>query len=542
MHGWCVGRMTDFAKTAVGLLLLTVTAGSLRAQTTYDAGMPDYQRAPTPAGHWRYDAPRQDQQGQDRDEPQRWETIDRSRPDDRTYDRPASRDDYNTSRAAGVARRRDDPRGPRDRYGNAERTAYEWHPGREQAKRARLPEAPAFRPGADERSDVALLPNRDYLAEGEVAPSRGAGRGGYQVIAGRQQYPLPPQAEMVQPQPEFGPGAPGGVMYDNTGAGGAPGGYGMDGYGDGYGQGGYGPDGYGADGYDPDGYGQDGNGSGQMYSTPCPDCGRCCGGISCPHRWFDESSVFAGVHAFKGGLDQGQNGNFGFQEGVNFAGSLWHRYAIGYQIGAQFLQSDLSGSNIANAFNNSRQQTFITAGLFHRPLFGNGIQGGLVFDWLDDNFYTTTRFTQIRAEISYITMRGNEFGFWGAFSTGSNQSVLVNQSLLTYGPASMYNFFYRKNFSNGDQGRIWGGFTGGASGIVGADYRVHMSNQFDLIGGFNYIIPSEGKDGGGASQEAWGLAMNIVWYPTRRSCGIHNGPFRQLFNVADNNTFMIRQK
>ena len=226
---------------------------------------------------------------------------------------------------------------------------------------------------------------------------------------------------------------------------------------------GYGPDGYGMDGgYGDDGFYDDGGPATYdeygrpLYLTPCPYCGECCGGISCHHRWLDESSVFAGVHAFKGGLDQGQNGNFGFQEGVNFAGALWHRYGIGYQVGAQFVQSDLSGTNIANAFNNSRQQNFLTVGLFHRPQCGRGLQGGAVYDWLDDRFYTRARFEQIRGEISYIFGGGNEFGYWGSFVTGANQTQTVNGALLNFNAVNLNAFFYRKNFANGDQGRILG--------------------------------------------------------------------------------------
>ena len=185
----------------------------------------------------------------------------------------------------------------------------------------------------------------------------------------------------------------------------------------------------------------------------------------------------------------------------------------------------------------------MTGGLFRRATCGQGWQGGAVFDWLDDSFYTNTRFSQVRGEVSYIASYGNEFGFWGAFATSGGQSVAVNNTVLTFGPTNLYAFFYRKNLANGGQGRVWGGFTSGNSGgLFGADYRVHMSNDWDLIGGFNYLIPSEGKDSGGATQESWGLMMNLVWYPTRSWCGIHNGPFRQLFNVADNNVFMVRQK
>ncbi|HEY1602780.1 MAG TPA: DUF6666 family protein [Pirellulales bacterium] len=443
-----------------------------------------------------------------------------------------------------------DPRYARSRDNHVEPVGYQWRAAREDAQRAQLSEAPAYVPGAASdtadgaptrpvsRTARALLPEHDYLEEGPSLP-RTAARTRYTQTGTSRTFELPPGAELVQPQPDpMGGQAGGNIVYDDGRTSGPPGSYGAQGFSDD----GAAPDGYDDGGYGGYGGGYDGYGR-PMYSTPCPECGSCCGGISCPHRWFDESSVFAGVHAFKGGLDQGQNGNFGFQEGVNFAGSLWHQYGIGYQVGAQFVQSDLSGSNIASSFNNSRQQNFLTAGLFHRPACGNGLQGGVVFDWLDDRFYSHTRFTQMRGEISYITPYGNEFGFWGAFATGTNQTVQISSTTaLTFGSVNMYNFFYRKNFTNGDQGRIWGGFTGDAGGIFGADYRVHMSNQWDLMGGFNYLIPGNGKSDGGSTQESWGLAMNVVWYPTRRACGIHNGPFRSLFGVADNNTFMVRER
>ena len=432
------------------------------------------------------------------------------------------------------------------------------------AQRAKLSEAPVYRPGADSGPDLGVLPKRDMLDDAPRMASRPRAR---TISTMNEQYELPPGGT-PQPQAEYVPGPSGNTTYYQNGA--PAGMYPQQGNGnfaqgtyadDGFAPGGAGPGGYGPDGYSPDGYGDgydDGYGGGDwydnggpvtydeygrpLYLTPCPYCGECCGGISCHHRWLDESSVFAGVHAFKGGLDQGQNGNFGFQEGVNFAGALWHRYGIGYQVGAQFVQSDLSGTNIANSFNNSRQQTFLTVGLYHRPQCGQGWQGGAVYDWLDDRFYTRARFEQIRGEISYIFAGGNEFGYWGAFGTGSNQTQTVNGVLLSFNSVNMNAFFYRKNFANGDQFRIWGGFTDNSGGLFGADHRIHMSNSWDLMGGFDYQIPSEGKDGGGQVQESWGIAMNLVWYPTRPACGTHNGPFRSLFSVADNNWMMIRQK
>ena len=472
-------KLALYAAAAAGCLLSSCAVRQARGQSAAaDEQMPDYQRAATQSGDWRYEQPA---------EP-------RTRP-----------------RAAQVR-----PAG------------YEWHASR---PRRQLSEAPRFAPGASGTEEIALLPEQGMQLDGNVPTPRSRAR--YRSTSSRQ-YDLPQSVEVLPPQSSPLPGNPrGNAVYDDGRFG--PGSTGPV------------PDGYDANGFAPDGYGPgpDGydDGGECIYTTRCPYCANCCGGISCHHRWLEESSVFAGVHAFKGGLDQGQNGNFGFQEGVNFAGSLWHAYGIGYQVGAQWLQSDLSGSNIANAFNNSRQQVFLTGGLFRRATCGHGWQGGAVFDWLDDNFYANTRFSQIRGEVSYIASYGNEFGFWGAFGTSGGQSVAVNNTVLTFGPTNLYAFFYRKNLANGGQGRVWGGFTSGDSGgLFGADYRVHMSNAWDLVGGFNYLIPSEGKDNGGATQESWGLMMNLVWYPTRPWCGIHNGPFRQLFNVADNNVFMVRQK
>jgi len=605
---------------------------ALAQSRNYDE-LPDYQRAPTQNGNWRYEAADES----DRGEPQRYETVNRarvsqksSRPapesdrveyvenrsrdyqrDARYYTAPPTsqrvasyRDARPNSKYAGPAdsegriarpgtampsreprevrgrgparppaqhseraayyqdahhdhdghdhgaeaihEEESAPRSPRRRDDRVQPTGYEWRASREQAQRARLSEAPPYEPGSSSSAGNVVLPKRDLLDErGPVGP-RMAARPSYRPAAMNREYELPPATP--QPEAEYLPSpSRGNVTYQDRGGAGMPGGMSGD-----YvveGDPGMYPGGYGDDGFMDEGYGPDDGGpytydefGRPLYLTPCEYCGQCCGGISCHHRWLDESSVFAGVHAFKGGLDQGQNGNFGFQEAVNFAGCLWHEYGIGYQVGAQFVQSNLSGTNIANAFNNSRQQDFLTAGLYHRPMCGQGFQGGAVFDWLNDRFYTTTRFAQVRAELSYIFPRGNEFGFWGAFATGHDQTLVINGTSLTFAPANMYNFFYRKTFENGDQGRIWGGFTDGSSGILGADYRVHMSNRWDVVGGFNYLIPEQGKDSGGATQESWGLAMNVVWYPTRSACGTHNGPFRSLFGVADNNVFMVRQK
>ena len=112
---------------------------------------------------------------------------------------------------------------------------------------------------------------------------------------------------------------------------------------------------------------------------PCDECGC---EQPCDFGWevFDGScgpflrglSVFGGVDGFKGPLDRGgANGNFGVNEGLNLARPLGDPWGCGYQIGANFVQSDFSGASVVTADGLSldapfRKQYFATAGIFRR--------------------------------------------------------------------------------------------------------------------------------------------------------------------------------
>ena len=275
-----------------------------------------------------------------------------------------------------------------------------------------------------------------------------------------------------------------------------------------------------------------------------------CDGICIPRHRVEEHALFIGPQAFKGPLDLGRNGNFGFNEGVNFAGQFGRKLGLGflglgYQVGANFTQSDFYGNQVNGQQTKGRDQQFVTAGLFRRAR-RRGWQGGAVFDYLHDNYYVKYNVGQVRAELSYLTPCGHEFGFFGAWAVRPGHGNINNPGgglafTQGYQTINYYNLFYRYNLPNGTWGRLWAGAAGTNGGMVGADVRMPLANNWDLNGMFNFLVPGSGAGINGQSQEGWGLGMNLVWYPGRPSNGVHNGYYRSLFNVANNGLMFVRQ-
>lgn len=278
---------------------------------------------------------------------------------------------------------------------------------------------------------------------------------------------------------------------------------------------------------------------------------RPCDGICIPRHRVEEHSLFIGPQAFKGPLDLGRNGNFGFHEGVNFAGQFGRKLGlgplgIGYQAGAMFAQSNFYGNQVNGLETKGRDQQFVTAGLFRRARC-YGIQGGAVFDYLHDNYYVKYNVGQVRAELSYLNPYGHEIGFLGGFHVRPGRGQVENTSNQTfftqnYSTIDYYNLFYRCNLPNGSWGRIWGGANGNKGGMVGADFRMPLTNQWDLNGMFNFLVPGPGAGIGGQTHEGWGLIMNLAWFPGRPQSGVHNGYYRSLFSVANNGWMFVKQR
>jgi hypothetical protein len=259
-----------------------------------------------------------------------------------------------------------------------------------------------------------------------------------------------------------------------------------------------------------------------------------------PPHWMDNLWLFAGTTGFKGPIDQGQNGNFGFHEGVNYTLPLLPERLISAQVGVRFTQSDFSGSQFSDE---TRNQMFFTAGVFRRN--EHGWQIGAAFDWLKDDYYTALDVHQVRGELSWVSSCGNEFGFTGAFSTADDQTEDDPTPDELFEVSDQFALFLRIPFNNGGDGRIFAGATSDRDGILGADITVPINHRWSLQTAATYLIPDEGTNAvvgpAGHVGETWGLSIALVWYPGH--CPVEGfNPFKPLFNVADNTSMLIDRR
>ncbi len=241
-------------------------------------------------------------------------------------------------------------------------------------------------------------------------------------------------------------------------------------------------------------------------------------------------SVFAGVHGFKGPLDQGRNGNFGFHEGVNFGAPLGGPWGLGYQLGIAAVHSNFMGSEADDA-GQDRNQVFFTGGIFSRQRIG--LNWGVVYDHLHDSYFATTDLAQIRSETSWRFPTGGELGYWGSYGVSSDRTLGPQLD-----PTDLFAFFYRRHFQRGGDGRVWGGFSGHGDGVFGADIRVPIGHGWALENSINYLAPRQSPGELGQQRESWGVNIQLVWYLGQPADCALKSPYRPLFSVANNATFM----
>lgn len=270
------------------------------------------------------------------------------------------------------------------------------------------------------------------------------------------------------------------------------------------------------------------------------DCSRGCrnGGYLC----IDTLSINLGVQSFTNTVNRGESGSFGFREGFNW-GSPWVCGLLGMntQFGFSATQSNFNGSDITT---DHRAQFFVTAGFFKRNY--NGWQGGFVFDYLHDDWYTTLDLSQIRGELSYAVPNGSSVGMLFATSVSEDDaSAVINRQNVNQSWEShdIFAAFYKvqSNQHRLGQWRVYVGFTGDRDGIIGSDFKVPLAGTWSLEPEFTYLVPDEVTGAGGHERESWNIAFNLAWYPARAR-GTLNYRLLPMFDVAGNGSMITRRK
>jgi hypothetical protein len=292
--------------------------------------------------------------------------------------------------------------------------------------------------------------------------------------------------------------------------------------------------------------GSDGS-CGDALAGDCDDgsCGTATGwvGGSLFGRILTGAEYSSGMQSFYGPANRGGAGSAGFHQGINLAMPVFEEgLGVGLQGGVLFTQSNMNGALFTN---DSRNQVFATVGGFRRVDWG--FQWGLVVDYMHDDWYYQVNLHQLRGEMSWKMPEGGEVGF--TFTNGLGTD-LANSVVLTNGiPATtaetwvvndMYTFFARHTFQSGFEGRIFAGFTGDSDGILGGNFDMPVFDNWSVRTDVMYMNASQGKFDGGVLNESWNMAVSLVWNPCGyNSCGNY---YRPLFNVANNNTFLVDRR
>lgn len=297
-----------------------------------------------------------------------------------------------------------------------------------------------------------------------------------------------------------------------------------------------------------------------MPAEGCADCG-CYGGardglrvlrpcadgclIPCPKISVDNTQVFAGAQGYTNISNRGETGSFGFHEGVNLGGPFpfLHVLDLSMQIGVMGTQSNHNGASFTPS---SRDQLFVTGGLFHRVDWG--FQGGVVVDYMHEDWYYSLDAFQVRGELSWINPENHEVGFMfalGDSTTVTDSQIVVNNQTVNFTQdwevTDVYAFFYRKRFCETNAIlRGYGGFTENGDGIVGADAMAPLNDSLAISGAFNYLVPNSDEVNRlpAYARESWNVQVSLVWFP---GAGARQWTYhRPLLGVANNGTMIMQ--
>jgi hypothetical protein len=248
---------------------------------------------------------------------------------------------------------------------------------------------------------------------------------------------------------------------------------------------------------------------------------------------FDNVSLFSESTAFKTGLSGGR-GSLGLSEGINWSAAVTPQGAVTAQYGVRAVQGDLFNSP-------TRNQLFMTAGLFKRFNFAS-VQGGVAVDWLRDHTqYGTINLRQMRCELSTRALGSLECGFIGGFN------VFQDRPAIGYGGSreivdvhDYYLLFIRKHLGNGGQMELRCGSTARGDFTMSALGEAAITDRLAVNGGITMLAPSGGQRMDGNHREIWSLSLGVVLYFRGGAVFRQMNSYRPMFDVAGNNSFFTR--
>ena len=264
---------------------------------------------------------------------------------------------------------------------------------------------------------------------------------------------------------------------------------------------------------------------------------------------------FAGVDGFKGPMNfantnavgsavRSGSGSFGFYEGFNEGRSLKRLFGwdMSAQLGLRATQSNFSGAEFTDG---SRQQIFVTAGMFRRVDYG--FQYGTVIDYQNQDWWFQSNLVQMRSEMSWKTQTCHVFGLQTMTSLGGSSSdTFVRQAdgtiftgTVAFEPTDQYRLFYRRLLNGSGDWTAFGGWTENNDGLMGASLNLPLKQKLVLSTSATFLVPDESAINGGFQEEGWNISMGLTYRPGGpKGCGRYCRP---MFDVADNGTFLVDQ-
>lgn len=239
--------------------------------------------------------------------------------------------------------------------------------------------------------------------------------------------------------------------------------------------------------------------------------------------------------------------NFDFNSGI----PLCHLTCglLSAQFGARWVHSNFDGKPISK---DGRRQVFVTTGLYRRVDYG--LQVGVVTDFLQDDWYVTTKVNQVRGDIAWVYPSGKMFGFKFATGTRSDGNEKSWQHVPYHKPGApviditytnntrtleYYRFYYQYLAPCGGTAEYFAGWSEQNQAIFGADWDVPLKDFVAIKTGFTYFGPGRDTvdiDIGGDGHDSWNIYTGCVYRPRGRSW--YRCYDKPLFNVADNGTMV----